>query len=163
MKMETQLLMLFARLKKEAERCRVYAMRAKKDNRPQLSALFQAISASQDMQAQRFLVQLRGGVDSTVNNERLAFAEELPGLIEEYTAMLAEAREVGSRALETGFLHSSAVQERNLELHRQLERLPRETEYHVCNFCGYIAAGEPPDNCPVCTAPKIRFVKIEAG
>lgn len=160
--MEEQLLVLYARLKKEAERSRIYAMRARKDGRPELSLLFQAVSASQEMQAQRFLVQLRGSVNATDDNEKLAFDEELPGFIREYAAMLAEARKIGSKALETGFMHSTAVQERNLDLHRQLDRSPGETEYHVCDFCGYIATGEPPENCPVCTAPRKRFMKIEA-
>jgi len=162
MKFEKELLMLFARLKRESERSKVYAMRAKKDGQPQLSLLFRALSASQAMQAQRFLVQIRGGVGTTTENEKTAFEKEIPAFIREYNAMLTEAKKDEARALETGFRHSTAVQQRNLDLHSRLDRQNRDTEYYVCDFCGYVATEEPPDNCPVCTAPRNRFKKIEA-
>ncbi|MDH3328228.1 MAG: hypothetical protein OEM01_03255 [Desulfobulbaceae bacterium] len=162
MKLDKELLMLFARLTKESERSKVYAMRAKKDGQPQLSLLFRALSASQAMQAQRFLVQIRGGVGTTPENEKTAFEEEIPAFIREYNAMLTEAEKDEAKALETGFRHSTAVQQRNLDLHSQLDKQSRDTEYYVCDFCGYVATDEPPDNCPVCTAPKNRFKKIEA-
>jgi rubrerythrin len=32
----------------------------------------------------------------------------------------------------------------------------------MCTVCGYIHEGEaPPENCPVCGAPSIMFVKLE--
>jgi rubrerythrin len=32
--------------------------------------------------------------------------------------------------------------------------------YHVCQVCGFIAEGEPPDQCPICNAKKETFNKI---
>lgn len=160
--MEQQLLLLYARLKREAERCRIYALRAKKDGLPASSRLFRALAASLDMQAQRFLVQLRGMVGSTAENEKQVFTEELPGFIKEYNSLLAEARHAGSKALETGFMHSTAVQENNLALSSHLGDAGQDKEYYVCDFCGYLAVDEPPENCPVCTAPKRRFNNFEA-
>jgi len=159
-----QLLTLYANLKKEAERCKVYAMRAKKDDLPELSLLLHALALSHNMQARRFLMQLRGSVGTTEENIRTAITEEIPGFIKVYGKMLQEASQEGSRALETGFLHSSAVQQRNIELYDIYDDADeRESEYFVCDFCGYIAAGEAPDNCPVCTAPKKRFVRVNNG
>jgi rubrerythrin len=157
-----KLLVLFAQLTKESARCKIYAMRAKRDGHPELSLLFTALSASQAMQAQRFLVQIRGSVGSTPENETTAFAEEIPAIMGEYKTMLAEAGKRGMKALETGFQHSMEVQQRNLDLHSRPNGRPEDTGYYVCDFCGYIATDEPPDNCPVCTAPKSRFDKIEA-
>ena len=160
--MEKQLLMLFARLSKEAQRCKIYAMRAEKDRHPELAGLYKALALSHLMQAHRFLVQVRGSVGPTSENEITAFTEELPELLKDYQAMLLEAEKEGSKALETGFRHSSAVQRRNLDLYRQLKQKDKAPEYFVCDFCGFVATGKPPDNCPVCTAPKNRFVKVEA-
>lgn len=160
MTMEDQLLTLYARLKKEAERCTIYAMRAKKDGKNELSHLFRALAVSQNMQAQRFLVQIRGGVSSTDINEQTAFSEEIPAFIKHYEQMLIDAEQEGNKALETGFKHSKSVQQRNLDLHAHLSETERDAEYYVCDFCGYITEGEPPDNCPVCTAPKKRFLKV---
>jgi len=47
-----------------------------------------------------------------------------------------------------------------LEIYNSLDEQRQDTEYYVCDFCGYVAEGEPPDNCPVCTAPKNRFKKV---
>jgi rubrerythrin len=37
----------------------------------------------------------------------------------------------------------------------------RETTYHVCTVCGYVADGVVPDVCPVCGAKKEQFVDFE--
>jgi rubrerythrin len=31
---------------------------------------------------------------------------------------------------------------------------------HVCSMCGFTVEGEAPDKCPVCGAPKERFIKF---
>ncbi len=36
----------------------------------------------------------------------------------------------------------------------------RETEYFVCQVCGYVADGRVPENCPVCGAPSSKFEKV---
>lgn len=140
----------------------MYAMRADRDDRPELALLYRAIASSQEMQARRFLVQCRGSMGTTAENEETAFASELPAFIGEYEALLTAAEKEGSKALATGFRHSRTVQERNLELHAILARRDRDAVYHVCDFCGYIAGNNPPENCPVCTAPERRFIRIAA-
>lgn len=157
--MEDKLLDLFARLSRSSMRSRLYAMRARKDNRPELERFFQALADSQSMQAQRFLVQIRGTVGETGENEKTSFDIDLPAAIKEYKSLLQEAEQLGSKALTTGFSHGMEVDRLILELHGTLADRPQDTEYYVCDFCGYIAVDEPPDNCPVCTAPKNRFKK----
>ena len=162
MNMEKKLLNLFARLSRDAERSKVYAMRAKKDGRPELSHLFRTLAVSRAMQAQRFLMQVRGAVGTTDENEKSAYGEEVPAAIEVYHQLFAEAEADDKKGLATGFRHSASVEQRNLELHNTLDERPQDSQYHVCDFCGYIAVDEPPENCPVCTAPKIRFKKVAA-
>jgi rubrerythrin len=36
-----------------------------------------------------------------------------------------------------------------------------ETDYYVCEICGYTAEGGAPDECPVCKAKKQAFSKID--
>lgn len=161
--MEEKLLDLFARLSRSSARSKLYAMRARKDGRHNLSQLFVVLAASQAMQAQRFLMQIRGTVDVTDKNEQTVFEKELPEAIDEYMQLMGEAEEEGSKALETGFRHSAEVNRLLLELHEKLRKQTAETDFYVCDFCGYVATGEPPDHCPICTAPKNRFKKINAG
>jgi len=161
--MESKLLDLFARLSRSAMRSRLYAMRARKDNRQELEKFFLALADSQAMQAQRFLMQVRGTVSATDDNEQAAFQVELPAAIEEYKKLLQEAEQLGSRALTTGFSHGAEVDRLIIELHDTLGERPEDTDYYVCDFCGYIAVDEPPANCPVCTAPRNRFKKSGAA
>ena len=163
MPMEEKLLDLFARLSRSSARSKLYAMRAKKDGRHDLSRLFLVLADSQSMQAQRFLMQIRGTIDDTDKNEQSVFGTELPEAVDEYMQLLSEAEKEGSKALTTGFRHSAEVNRLLLELHKKLDEQSAETDYYVCDFCGYVAADEPPDRCPICTAPKNRFKKVEAG
>jgi rubrerythrin len=76
---------------------------------------------------------------------------------------MEEAEKLGSKALATGFRHSGNVDKITLSLFKNLKEDNSEAQYYVCNFCGFVAKNSPPDNCPICTAPKNRFKKIEAG
>jgi rubrerythrin len=154
---------LFAGLSRTAERSRLYAMRAVKDGQPRLAKLFLALAESKARQAQRFLVQMRGAVGPTAENVRTAFGTELHADIDRYGDLLGEAERAGSKALATGFSHSIEVDRRTMELHERLDRGSEDTAYSVCDFCGYIATGEPPERCPVCTAPRNRFKAVDPG
>ena len=112
------------------------------------------------MQAKRFLMQVRGAVGTTDENEKTAFTEDIPATIREYQLLMKEADLEDSRALSTGYRHSGEVEKHHLEIYNSLDEQRQDTKYYVCDFCGYVAEGEPPDNCPVCTAPKNRFKKV---
>ena len=161
--MEEKLLDLYARLSRSSAKSKLYAMRAKKDGRHALSHLFLVLANSQSMQAQRFLMQIRGTVDVTDKNEQTVFEKELPEAIDEYVQLMNEAEKEGSKALETGFRHSAEVDRLFLKLYEKLNEQPEETDYYVCDFCVYVATNEPPEHCPICTAPKNRFKKVDAG
>jgi rubrerythrin len=34
-----------------------------------------------------------------------------------------------------------------------------QVDYYVCGVCGNTVEGTPPDNCPICGAPKEKFFK----
>jgi len=159
--MEDKLLDLFAGLSRASARSRLHAMRAKKDGRKDLALLFMAVAESQAMQARRFLVQLRGTVDTTDENERSFFEVELPEAIRRYAELLGEAEQQDLKGLATGFRHSTEVDRCLGLLRHNLDDPAGENDYYVCDFCGYVAVDEPPDNCPVCSAPRDRFKHIE--
>lgn len=158
--MEDKLLDLFARLSRASTRSKIFAMRAKKDGRPALAKLFLVLAESQTMQAQRFLMQMRGTVAATEENRQAVLTDELPAAIDEYLELMAEAEQYGSKALTTGFRHSSNVDKILLTLFKNLKEENLDTDYYVCDFCGFVIKDSPPDNCPICTAPKKRFKKV---
>ena len=124
---------------------------------------FLALAESQSMQAQRFLMQIRGTVGKTNDNETTTFERDLPRALEEYKELAIEAEHQGFKALATGFRHSSEVDKILLELHTRQSDQQSESNYFICDFCGYVTAEEPPDNCPICTAPKKRFYPVDAA
>ena len=158
--MEEKLLTLAGRLFRQAGRSTMYALRADKDKRPELAVLFQALAESHSRQAQRFLVQARGFLGNTDKNTAIAFTEELPAFIELYEAMQLEAQEMKNKARTTGCKHSIGVERMNRNLLQRLADDPQVRNYHVCDFCGFVAPDTAPESCPICTAPKKRFVKI---
>ena len=36
----------------------------------------------------------------------------------------------------------------------------RETDYYVCQICGYISEDEAPEKCPICGAVKDKFKSV---
>jgi rubrerythrin len=36
----------------------------------------------------------------------------------------------------------------------------KEAKFYLCPFCGNIEFGNPPDVCPICGAPKAKFVEV---
>ncbi len=158
--MEEKLLTLAGLLFRQASRSTMYALRADKDKRPELAVLFQALAESHARQAQRFLVQARGTVGSTEKNVAIAFTEELPTFIDLYENLQREAQEIGSKALITGCKHSLGVERMNRNLLQRLSDDPQVRRYYVCDFCGFVSPDNAPEFCPICTAPKKRFIEI---
>ena len=160
--MDEKILLLVARLYRQASRSTMYALRADKDQRPELAVYFQALAESHSRQAHRFLLQTRGASHPTGENSRIAIEEELPAFIETYTALEQEAGNQGKKALLTGCRQSAATERMNLNLIKRLEDSPEIRSYHVCDFCGFMAPDSAPDACPICTAPKKRFNKFSS-
>jgi rubrerythrin len=78
--------------------------------------------------------------------------------------MLREADEDGDAETAVMFSQAGDVEKGHAQLYkRALNHLiaQRETEYYVCQTCGYVADGRVPDNCPVCGALSSRFEKVE--
>jgi len=42
-----------------------------------------------------------------------------------------------------------------IEKGQKLEKV----DYYVCSVCGNTVEGSPPDKCPICYAPKEKFLK----
>jgi rubrerythrin len=151
----------FLEVSRGAARKKLYALRAEQDGNKQLARLFRAIAISEETQAIRFLLQLRGQTGSNTQNCKSAFEEEIPGLMDQYERAMDTAAKAGERAMESAFSQSEKVERIHLSLKKKLENNPgKDSPYHVCTFCGFIMENHAPDKCPVCTAPARRFTEI---
>lgn len=151
----------FLKVSRTAARKKLYAMRAEQDGNAQLARLFRAIAVSEDAQATRLLIQLRGQTGSNETNCQTAFEEEIPSLIAQYEQGAETAAEMEERAMHSAFRQSAKVERIHLSLKKKLEKDPdRDKSYHVCTFCGFIMEEHAPDFCPICTAPASRFKQV---
>lgn len=152
---------IFLEVSRAATRKKIYGLRAKQEGETQLARLFQAIGISEEAQALRLLLQLRGATGNNEENCTSAFAEEIPALLAHYEAAAERAEKGGERAMHSAFSQAGRVQRKHLSLKKKLERdSDRETAYHVCGFCGFIMEDQAPANCPICSAPASRFKEV---
>ena len=163
-KMEKNLKEAFAAESKSSVRNAAFALKADKENLPQIAGLFRAVSDAESVHARRFLLLLRGKIGSTEENLKEAFENEIKANTEAYSPYIREAEEGGaSGAVKKAFIQSRDVESRHMELYKKAiegKGADSQAEYYVCQICGNISENYAPQNCPVCGAVQSRFKKV---
>jgi len=143
-----------------------FAEKADKEGQPQIARLFRAAAESETVHARNHLKTM-GGIGSTRDNLREAAEGELYEFTHMYPDFITQAKAENNQGAETTFDWANKVEKIHHGLYRKaLENLEAEKEtkdepYFVCQGCGHTVAGEAPDKCPVCGAPKKMFKKVE--
>lgn len=142
-----------------------YAQAAEAEELPEVAALFRAVAEAERIHATRSL-QLLGDVvvQETETNLQASFEREEKSAGVLYPQFIREAEEEGHRRAVVSFSQARDVEEEHAALYkRALQHLISATTpvYQVCQICGYIAEGEPPDHCPVCQAPSKQFKQVQ--
>jgi rubrerythrin len=160
-KTDKNLAYAFAAESKAAIRNVAFALKAEKENFPQIARLFRAVSDAESVHANRYLLLMRGKVGSTEENIKVAFESEKKAHSDEYPVLIRDATEEGaSNAVLKAFSQSRDAENRHAELYKNAMSdmiWDRETEYHVCQVCGYISEDRAPENCPICGAVRNKF------
>ena len=143
-----------------------FAKKAEADGFPQVAKLFRAAAEAETIHAHAHL-RVLGGVKSTAENVQAAIEGEGFEYKEMYPKFLAEAEQEGDQAAVHSFKNALAVEEIHYGLYSQAleavqsgKDLP-EASIYVCAICGNTVAGDAPDACPVCGAPKSQFSEIQ--
>jgi rubrerythrin len=163
-KTEKNLGYAFAAESKAAIRNEAFAMKADKDGYKQIARLFRAVSNAENVHAKRYLLLMRGRVGSTEENLETAFNNEIKANVEEYPKLIKDATDEGVDGALKAFSHARDVEARHAALYKKAMNdmlAERETDYYVCQVCGYINEDNAPENCPVCGAVKTKFKKID--
>jgi rubrerythrin len=148
---------------KAALRLKVYAMKADEEGYPQMAKLFRVVAFSEEVhgaRALRVLKEIRG----TEENLAESFQSEQGLASVAYGQFVRDAEAEGNMAAVLHFSQSRDVEETHAKLYKEaMTHLlqERETTYYVCLVCGFIADGQLPANCPVCSAPKEQFRHFE--
>jgi rubrerythrin len=149
---------------KARERLLVFAKKAEEEEElPQIAHLFRAVAAAESVHSRRHFNMLESAADTQSNLER-AFQSENAVNGVHYLKMLQEAEEDGEEAASIAFSQIRDVEGFHANLYKKaLDHLiaQRSTEYYVCSVCGYVSEQEPPERCPVCSAPKTKFEKVD--
>lgn len=162
-KTEKNLSYAFGAESKAAARNAVFAKKAEMEGYTLVARLFRAVSDAESVHSRRFLMLMRGKIGSTEDNLATAFENEIKANAEEYPRLIKEAAEEGHESALKAFSHARDVESRHAELYKKAINdmiADRETLYHVCQVCGYIAEDEIPDRCPVCGAIKEKFKSV---
>ncbi len=162
-KSEKNLAIAFAAESKAAARNSAFAQKAEKDGYPQIAKLFRAVADAESVHARRYLLLMRGKIGATEENLEAAFQNEIKANVDEYPPLIKDAMEEGLKQVERAFSQSRDVENTHAELYKKAMNdmlSDRQTEYYVCQVCGYIAEDSPPENCPVCGAVKGKFKKV---
>jgi rubrerythrin len=139
-----------------------FAKRAEEEGYMQVAKLFRAAAEAETVHAHNHLRELNG-IKSTKENLETAISGESYEFQKMYPRMIEEARvESHAKALRS-FSLANEVEKVHARLYQAaLESLGKniETDYYICQVCGYTAEGEAPDECPVCKAKKQAFRKV---
>ncbi len=140
-----------------------FAKKADKEGYPQVAKLFRAAGAAETVHAHAHLRAL-GEIGNTADNLKVAVEGETHEFKQMYPEMIKDAKEEGNKTAERSFIFANEVEQVHAELYQNaLDNLDslEEADYYVCSVCGMTVENEAPDTCPVCSAKKSAFFKVD--
>jgi rubrerythrin len=165
-KTEKNLEEAFAGESQASRRYQFFADKAESEGYPQIARLFRAAVQAETVHARNHL-EVLGGINSTAENLKEAMSGEEYEYTKMYPAFIKEAKEEGQTRALNSFNYANAVEKIHHDLYQKaLEALEagkeqKEEPYYVCSVCGNTVAGEAPERCPICGAPRSKFKKVE--
>ena len=142
-----------------------FADKADKEGHIQIARLFRAAAEAETVHARNHL-EVMGGIGPTRDNLKVAIEGENHEFTEMYPDFIKQAESENNERAEIGFTHANAVEEIHHNLYQKaLEALKagqqlKDEPYFVCQACGNTVAGEAPERCPVCGAPRSQFKRV---
>lgn len=148
---------------KAALRLLGFAQKAADEGYPQMAKMFRAIAAAERVHGLRVLRLLKI-IGSTEENLKFSFESESNVSQNAYPPMIQAADEEGNEPARLAFSQARDVEQIHAKIYKNaIDHMVGETEttYFVCQVCGYVAEGQPPDNCPICNAKREMFLQID--
>jgi rubrerythrin len=102
----------------------------------------------------------RDNLEAAINGENYEFTKMYPGFTE-------QAKSESNKKAEITFGYANKVERIHHQLYQKaLELLEtgqklKDEPYFVCQVCGNTVAGEAPERCPICGAPRSKFKRME--
>jgi rubrerythrin len=142
-----------------------FARKADEEGYPDVARLFRAVAYAEGVHADAHL-RLLGETVVRGTEENLQFSFERESTVNQvtYPRFIREAEDEGERRAVLSFSRARDAEETHAALYKQaLGCLLREEPctYYVCDVCGYVVEGEPPEECPICGAGRDRFARVD--
>jgi rubrerythrin len=142
-----------------------FADAAEREKFSNVARLFRANSFAEQVHATNHLRTV-GGIGRTPENLQAAIGGENFEVEEMYPAYQLVAENQGEKIAVTMFYRAVEAEKVHAGLYsRAKQAVDRGSDLgyfpiHVCSTCGFTVEGEAPDKCPVCAAPKEKFIRF---
>ncbi|MFC2031821.1 rubrerythrin family protein [Chloroflexota bacterium] len=143
-----------------------FAEKADEDGHHQIARLFRAAAEAETVHARNHFKAM-DGIGSTKDNLTAGVIGEHHEFTSMYPGFIEQAREEKNNRAQVTFSYANEVEkihhglcQKALEAHKSGEQL-KDAPYFVCQVCGNTIAGEAPDKCSVCGAPRSKFKVME--
>ena len=140
-----------------------FAEKAAAEKLPNIARAFKANSYAEQVHATNY-VRTLGALGTTKDNLEAAVGGESFEIEEMYPAYIVVAQAQGEKTAGIYLNAALAAEKVHAGMYkaaREAVAAGRDIEYkpiHVCGMCGFTMEGDAPDKCPVCGAPKDKFV-----
>ena len=161
--LEKKLKEAFAGESKAHMRNLAFGQKAEEEGFPQIARLFRAVADAERVHAAEYIKYLEGVIGETEDNLKAAFENEIRAKTDIYPPFIQEAFALKREDVAWSFSRARDVEERHAKLYKEALAAmiqEQETEYYVCQVCGYVFDADLPGECPVCKAKKENFKKI---
>jgi rubrerythrin len=142
-----------------------FARKAEEEGLPQVAKLFRAAAEAETVHALNHL-RIMGELKSTADNLGTAVSGETFEFKTMYPEYLTEARKEGKQEATWSFDVANKVEQIHAGLFSKAIEATKakkplaKVDYFVCSVCGNTVEGQAPDKCPICGAPKTKFLKV---
>ena len=143
-----------------------FAKKAEAEGFKQVAKLFRGAAEAETVHAHAHL-RVINGVRSTKENLAEAVVGESYEFVTMYPGFIKTAQSEGNKAAEMSFKNAMAVEQIHHDLYTQAldavkvsKDLP-SADIYVCGICGNTVIGSAPAICPICGAPKDKFMLIK--
>jgi rubrerythrin len=143
-----------------------FAKKADDEGLTQVAKLFRAAAEAETVHAHNHL-RIAGEIGMTVSNLDEAISGETHEFTHMYPEFLEIARREGNKQAEWSFNVANQVEKIHAGLFKKTQDTLRDNmelpnvDYYVCKVCGNTVEGAALETCPICSAPKAQFLKVD--
>ena len=158
----------------------IFADKADQDGFPNVGRLFRAIAYAEQVHATSHFKVLRKesgaaqtvagagfGLGPTADNLGIAIEGEDFEIVEMYPVYKAAANFQGETQAERSFDWAWQAEKIHSDLYKAAKEAAESGQDYeigtiqVCANCGHVIEGDAPDRCPICNAPKRRYIAFD--